>query len=589
MTNPSLPKAFAKVISNFLNIERDNLQFDESFALNRARRKWQEPSSNTVSVLSQKCWEDWSTYDQTVILDPKRVFTLFQERPLFWYKVQQCLSGIHYDARLGGLSFSAGSSFTTSGGRNSIEEKLQFSQWDITHDCFEPFLNLVLANRCLRTALKFRFRALLSAGPAVLIHIPHRVMSKSDKIYVSVDPAHFFSKEFFGRCGNDASNILRIMLFNVVTFQCGSRFSSVPKNNSVRRPINIEPLCNMIVQKCVGNCVRSFLRTSFGVDLDTLADSHRLRISQGDVATIDLKNASDSISIGLCKWLLPPRLFKIMMNSRSHYIKHDEDWFYINKISAMGNGFTFEIMSAILTAIGRQLDPTCTVFGDDIIISNDAAPDMVRSIESVGFRVNPEKTFINSPFRESCGGNFHDHFGYIRSFDFVWPVVDHDCVVLYNKVAALPYPSFRELEQQLRRLIPKALRGPRDSFRTALEYLGASTFAENETNPHLSTYFRCGDMVVSRVPSGDIIEALDKIHIKGTPLIFTGFTSKVEEVGRQIYNVIPTRHFGKLFMYLHANGRCRNAISFSTSWTHCALVFVDGRVFRLRNLLSATA
>lgn len=595
MSNPSLSKAFSTVITNFLNTSKGELSFAEDFAFKRARKKWQEPDERVVTKLSDKCWRDWSSYDQTVLFETEDMFKVFDSNRAFWFAVRQDLSTIKLGSLSGGLSFSAGSTFSITGGRNSMEEKLQNSPWDITHDCFEDFLEMVLSNRCLRVALKMRFKGLLKADPAVRILLPKSLFLGDWLKYcrqTKFHGAHDVSRqEFYSRftfetvCGSLPANVMRIMLHNVVTYQCGSRFASVPKNNLVRRPINIEPLCNMIVQKRIGSSFREILLKKYGVDLDALADVHRIRISDKNVSTIDLKNASDSISIGLCRWLLPNSVYKKLLSSRSSYISHDGDWFKVNKISAMGNGFTFELMSLILTAIGRQLDSRCSVFGDDIVIHNLVAKDMIQKIESVGFVVNKDKTFVNSPFRESCGGNYHDRFGYIKSFDFLWPVVDHDCVVLFNKVAALEYPCFRDLEQQLRRLIPIALRGPKCSSKTALEYLGASTFIGDDTNPFLDSYFRSEDMVVMR-DSPAILEQVFRDYSYGSKcFIFTGYTSKVEEVNRQLHVLKPSFDFGKLFMYLHANGRTRNVLSWSTSWTHCKFVYTGGRVFRLKNLL----
>jgi hypothetical protein len=81
----------------------------------------------------------------------------------------------------------------------------------------------------------------------------------------------------------------------------------------------------------------------------------------------------------------------------------------------MGNGFTFELQSllfyaAVLTvfdlfpSIGK--DRRCRVYGDDIILPTAYAGIFVEFLSWLGFTTNPDKSFVDGPFRESCGKHY---------------------------------------------------------------------------------------------------------------------------------------------------------------------------------------
>jgi hypothetical protein len=48
------------------------------------------------------------------------------------------------------------------------------------------------------------------------------------------------------------------------------------------------------------------------------------------------------------------------------------------------------------------------VYGDDIIVRSDFADTAIQVLESVGLRVNTNKSFVHSLFRESCGGEYYN-------------------------------------------------------------------------------------------------------------------------------------------------------------------------------------
>lgn len=192
----------------------------------------------------------------------------------------------------------------------------------------------------------------------------------------------------------------------------GNRFSTVPKTVVTDRPIGVEPLGNMLLQKAYGARIKRRLR-AFGIDIDTCADKHRNIIRTGhynSFATIDLSSASDTISTEFVKQILPYEWFDALNRARCHYTRFENEWLYNHKFSSMGNGFTFELETLLFYSIclavreiyGRNKD-IVSVFGDDMIVSRDTASRLIWALEMSGFTINYDKSFIDGPFRESCG------------------------------------------------------------------------------------------------------------------------------------------------------------------------------------------
>lgn len=260
-----------------------------------------------------------------------------------------------------------------------------------------------------------------------------------------------------------AFEVYKFKLWCTVTFVGGNRWSTVPKNNLKDRSICLEPLCNMLVQRAVGLGIRTCLKDKLGIDLDFLADVHRNKICDPNVATIDLSDCSDAISIRLVSYLLPKRVLNKVLACRSDMtLGPDDNYYVVNKVSSMGNGFTFDLMTLILTALTRSFDSTATVFGDDIICQNHCAVDVVDNLRIAGFIVNVEKTYINSDYRESCGSHFIDEIGYLTIFDLRWLKSPHDLVVACNKVAILSCiygEPFESLRAGIWSCVPKSLLG----------------------------------------------------------------------------------------------------------------------------------
>lgn len=208
-----------------------------------------------------------------------------------------------------------------------------------------------------------------------------------------------------------------------ITVVSGSRLATVPKNEDTVRTIAIEPSGNMALQLAAGKYLEGALR-SVGLDITTQQPKNKALACGGSIsnglATIDLKSASDMISIELVRLLLPKDWFDLLMAIRSpEMVLPDDRVLQLNMISTMGNGFTFPLMTLILAALiygfraqrgGPNLfiDWTQTaVYGDDIIIPVDEYLPFTEVLVGAGLIVNYDKSFSDGPFRESCGGDYY--------------------------------------------------------------------------------------------------------------------------------------------------------------------------------------
>lgn len=204
----------------------------------------------------------------------------------------------------------------------------------------------------------------------------------------------------------------------------GNRFTTVPKDSLKDRGICIEASLNVYYQLGVGRLLKSRLRFSTGLDLRYAQNDHRADAqassAAGDRATIDLSNASDTVCKNLVRILLPSDWYSAMSTLRSPKTFIDGRWVLLEKFSSMGNGYTFELETvlflglAVATAqylgFGHLATPghDIRVYGDDIIVPLEFASEFLTVLEFAGFTPNPKKTFLSTPFRESCGGDYYD-------------------------------------------------------------------------------------------------------------------------------------------------------------------------------------
>lgn len=216
-------------------------------------------------------------------------------------------------------------------------------------------------------------------------------------------------------------SITPVWKHNGFSVTSGNRVTTVPKDADIDRPIACEPLYNMWLQKAVGAILRTNLRR-VGIDLNYQQVVNQRLARKGSIdgslATIDLSAASDSVSLGICKMLLPRNWYLLLLSLRSDSgTLPDGTTVLYNKMSSMGNGFTFELETLIFYALTQACEEwaaaqsgneprRCSVYGDDIICSSFTVEVLIEVLSLCGFKTNEDKSFWTGPFRESCGKHY---------------------------------------------------------------------------------------------------------------------------------------------------------------------------------------
>lgn len=207
---------------------------------------------------------------------------------------------------------------------------------------------------------------------------------------------------------------------NVLNVVPGNKVAFVPKSFQTDRTIAIEPTLNLYLQLGVDGFIRRRLKR-WGIDLDDQSINGEMARqgsrNDGDdsFVTLDLAMASDSISIAICRYLLPDLWFQYLMDLRSPTGELGGKTIPYGKISSMGNGFTFALESLIFAALtyaaikyqaGFVPRRSFSVYGDDIIVPKRFVKDVILALNVSGFQLNLDKSFLEGPVRESCGSDW---------------------------------------------------------------------------------------------------------------------------------------------------------------------------------------
>lgn len=320
------------------------------------------------------------------------------------------------------IRFSPGETVISLEGETSISAKLSMRQhWTVTSSCFEDAVYLI-----------YNCRGLKQAAKGFIPVLSRRLRNALYQRFKKHDDAGYM--------------VFRYLLKkHVLVIIDGARASSVPKNDKTDRFINIEGFFNILVQASIEWYFRRKLKY-YGNSLDfrdktnrldfRIRDTqhlHGLLLKDPDVCTIDLKNASDSTLMDRMK-LLPPALFCVIARTRSTEVFFpDGTTVFPIKVSSMGNGYTFGLMSFLIYFTLLSHGISANVFGDDIIVHKKDIEMTKCCLSYLGYQLNQTKTFIEHPFRESCGYFYYVGHGYIRSFDITRVTTITEAIVTCNK------------------------------------------------------------------------------------------------------------------------------------------------------------
>lgn len=205
------------------------------------------------------------------------------------------------------------------------------------------------------------------------------------------------------------------------SFVRGNSFFTVPKNSRALRCCAKEPSVNGFYQLGLGRVMKERLRR-VGINLKDGKGIH-MQVAcsaskTGAFATIDLTSASDCLATEVVNFCVPRGWYHALSDLRSPMTRVNGRWYRLEKFSSMGNGFTFELETTIFTAIacvaaregGHLGEPGVDVFvyGDDIIVPTDVQESTIAALKFFGFTTNARKTYVDGPFRESCGGDYFE-------------------------------------------------------------------------------------------------------------------------------------------------------------------------------------
>jgi hypothetical protein len=227
----------------------------------------------------------------------------------------------------------------------------------------------------------------------------------------------------------------RLLQFGNSEPRSSNRLTFVPKNDQISRTICVEPTLNTYFQLGFASILERRLCERFGISLQTQPDKNRelarLGSLTGSLSTIDLESASDSISLSMLRYLLPPDFLFWLERYRSRDCEvKGRGTLSLKMVSSMGNGYTFPLQTIIFASVVTacyavkgvsRTDYPWGVFGDDIICASSVTRNVIDTLTFLGFKVNSDKTFTEGPFRESCGADFFNGVNirgvYVKSLD----------------------------------------------------------------------------------------------------------------------------------------------------------------------------
>ena len=211
---------------------------------------------------------------------------------------------------------------------------------------------------------------------------------------------------------------------------------SVPKTQKTPRIIAIEPTCMQYTQQALSEAIvqgieeRTVLDSLIGFADQSPNQEMAARGSRnGDLATLDLSEASDRVSNQLVREMLRdfPHLQGAVEACRSRRARvPGHGVIRLAKFASMGSALCFPIEAIVFTTlvflgIEQKLNTRFTsifqikkyvgsvrVYGDDIICPVDCVYSVVESLEHFGARVGLSKSFWIGRFRESCGKEYYD-------------------------------------------------------------------------------------------------------------------------------------------------------------------------------------
>ena len=238
---------------------------------------------------------------------------------------------------------------------------------------------------------------------------------------------------------------------------------AVPKTQVTPRIIAEEPAFMQYLQQGVAASLNTEINRTFLYDFISTEyqEPNQLLAREGslsgDLATLDLSEASDRVPLALVETLFYgfPHLLDAVLACRSTTASVEGHGnLSLSKFASMGSALCFPVETMVffiiclmgyeranntrLSSVSEisRLQGQVRVYGDDIIVPTDIAGDVITVLESFGSKVNMSKSFWTGKFRESCGKEYYDgHDVSIVRFRRELPLSRHNVSELVSLVS----------------------------------------------------------------------------------------------------------------------------------------------------------
>jgi len=196
-----------------------------------------------------------------------------------------------------------------------------------------------------------------------------------------------------------------------------ARVILVPKDSRGPRLISCEPVDYQWIQQGLGAAIVDWLErsplTKWNIHFTDQVPNQcgaLLGSKTGTYATLDLKEASDRVTLSLVRLLFPAHIYEYLEACRtSATVLPNGSVLKLRKFAPMGSSLCFPILALTIWAILTSAAPDeetregLLVYGDDVIVRTAFAEDAMSILESFGLLVNRDKSCTSGFFRESCG------------------------------------------------------------------------------------------------------------------------------------------------------------------------------------------
>jgi hypothetical protein len=287
---------------------------------------------------------------------------------------------------------------------------------------------------------------------ATACHTPNHDKWHKLRYYQQLDQVFDYSSYFYFSATHLADEFEKLEASEAKAPE--ARVCLVPKDSRGPRVISCEPAELMYIQQGLMRLLYSRIEThplTAGFVNFTDQSINRELAHVGSItnllATIDMKDASDRVSLDLVERVFPPDWVQCLRACRSESTRlPDGRIVKLNKFAPMGSSCCFPVEALVFWACAQatlrlwylrligggnktlffdthkgelrtrhtsardRVERPTFVYGDDIICSSLDAEVVMEGLQAVGLLVNRSKSYVRGKFRESCGGDYH--FGY---------------------------------------------------------------------------------------------------------------------------------------------------------------------------------